>query len=279
MDKISQIKKEKDFDLEVQKKTFSVIIPCYNLGNFLIKAINSVFLQTLKNVEIIVVDDNSSDEKTKEILNKINNKVNLIRLNKNSGVSVARNEGIKLAQSNHILCLDADDTIEPTYLEKAKNIFDADKEIGLVSCYTQFFGGSRFLWKPKENLDIKDFLINSSVPTATCFRKNFHEISGGYDSNLRGYEDWDHWISIVKQGCKVKVIPEVLFNYYVRSNSKVATSNKNCKQLVFTIVNNHRELFEKNVDFVVAQKHYELMMCNRSFFSKAKSKVLNLFKK
>lgn len=241
---------------------FSVIIPCYNLGSLLPEAIDSVFAQTLDDVEVIVVDDASSDSETKDVLKDLEDKVQVIYLEKNGGVSVARNEGIKHAKSEYILCLDADDTIEPTYLEKAKNVFDADEKVGLVSCWAQFFGDKNWIWKAKDKMSIVDALVSSPVHTATCFRKSLHDIGGGYDEKLRGYEDWDHWLKIIKQNCVVRVIPEALFNYYVRPGSKVKTSNKNSKDLVAGIVNNHRELYEKHVDVVVAQKHYNWAMCD-----------------
>ncbi len=252
---VESIKNEKKYD-------FSIIIPCYNLGELLQKAIDSVFAQTLEDIEVIVVDDASPDEDTQVVLSEIEKNVQVVRLKENGGVSIARNEGVKLAKSEYILCLDADDTIEPTYLEKAKNIFDASDDVGLVGCWSQYFGDNDWLWKPKDKMDIVDALTASPVHTATCFRKNLHDAGGGYDANLRGYEDWDHWLRIMEQGCVVRIIPEALFNYYVRPGSKVKTSNKNSKELVAGIVNNHRELYEKYVDVVVAQKHYNWAMCD-----------------
>ncbi len=240
------------------KKNFSIIIPCYNLGELLPKAINSVFAQTLENIEIIVVDDASLDRKTQKVLDEVEKKVKVVRLKDNGGVSTARNEGIKLAKSEYILCLDADDTIEPTYLEKAKSIFDASENIGLVSCHAQFFGNSCTRWTPKDNPHIKDALVNSPVHTATCFRKSLHNISGGYDANLYGYEDWDHWLKIMRQKCIARVIPEALFNYYVRSGSKVNTSNRNSFELVSMIIENHKDLYEEHFAYVIAKKHEEL---------------------
>jgi len=237
---------------------FSVIVSCYNLGELLSKAIDSVFSQTLDNIEIIVVDDASLDEKTKKVLNEIEQDVQVVRLKENGGVSVARNIGVKKAKSEYILCLDADDTIEPTYLEKAKNVFDADESVGIVSCGLQSFGGSNKKFINKDKISIKNALVNSPVHTASCFRKEAHNQCGGYDVQLRGYEDWDHWLGIMKNNWKVRVIPEYLFNYYVRSDSKVNTSNKNAFELVSKIIKNHEELYQKDFEYVIAKKHEDL---------------------
>ncbi len=242
---------------------FSIIIPCYNLGEFLPKAIDSVFAQTLENIEVIVVDDKSPDKDTQKVLDEIEKKVHVIRLEKNSGVSVARNEGIKRAKSNYIMCLDADDTIEPTYLEKVKNIFDANAKVGIVSCDLQCFGDRIEQWELCDHMTIENALVNSPVHGSSCFRKDLHDCGGGYDAKLRGYEDWDHWLRIMKQGCMVRVIPEVLFNYYVRPESKVKTSNKNAKKLVERIVQNHDNLYKEHYAYVVTQKHAETVELSR----------------
>ncbi len=242
---------------QVLKPYFSVIIPCYNLGDLLPKAINSVFAQTLENIEVIVVDDCSQKRETKKVLNRLEREqeVKVIRLKENSGVSVARNTGIESAKGRYILCLDADDYIESTYLEKAFNIFESDNSVGIVSCWLKTFGIFTQEWKPLDGIEIKRALINSPVHTASCFRKADWERGGIYDANLRGKEDWDHWLRIMKIRPKVRVIPEFLFNYYVRAGSKVETSNKNAIQLLSRIIENHRELYEKNYSYVITRQH------------------------
>ena len=87
----------------------SVVIPCYNSGVFIEKAINSVKKQTYNNIEIIVVNDGSTDPYTLNYLKKIKN-ITLIN-QKNKGLSNARNVGIKKAKGQYILPLDADDWI------------------------------------------------------------------------------------------------------------------------------------------------------------------------
>ncbi len=236
---------------------FSVIIPCYNLGSLLLKGIDSVFAQTLEKIEVIVVDDQSQEKETKDILDKLEQeqKVKVIHLEKNSGVSVARNTGIEQAKGKYILCLDADDHIESTYLEKAFNIFESDEKVGIVSCWSRNFGANNSSWKPADKVKVKDALINSPVHTASCFRKSDWEVGGIYDPKLRGFEDWDHWLRLMKLRPVVRVIPEFLFNYYIRPGSKVETSNKNAIQLLSRIIENHKEFYEENYVYVITRQH------------------------
>lgn len=238
---------------------FTVVITCYNLGQYIQKAVDSILAQTLENIEIIIVDDKSTDEMTIGILKQLEKNVKVKYLNKNCGVSCARNEGITSAKSEYILCLDADDTIETTYLEKAKNIFDADKNVGIVSCGLKTVGDEHWEWIPDDKLQVQNMLASSPLPTASCFRKKLSVQAGMYDTKLRGYEDWNHWISIAKQGCNVRVIPEVLFFYLTRSNSKVKTSNKNVRHLVGKIIKNHKELYSEYYEEIIIDKHEELI--------------------
>ncbi len=259
-EKITRRRKSGLLCCDEKKINFSVIIPCYNLGNLLPKAIDSVFAQTLENIELIVVDDQSQEKETKDILSKLEQeqKVKVIRLEKNSGVSVARNTGIKKSKGKYILCLDADDYIEPTYLEKAFNVFESDEEVVVVSCWLKTFGIFIQEWKPKDKMSIKNALLSSPVHTASCFRKVDWEKGGIYDPELRGYEDWDHWIRLMKIRPVVRVIPEFLFNYHVRRGSKVETSNRNSVRLLSRIIENHKKLYDENYAYVIVHQYEQL---------------------
>lgn len=98
----------------------SVVIPCYNHRQFVAEAIQSILEQTLQDVEIIVVNDGSTDGETVHILNALERpKTRIIHLPLNVGLPAARNAGIREAQGKYVCCLDADDKLHPTYLEKA----------------------------------------------------------------------------------------------------------------------------------------------------------------
>jgi glycosyltransferase involved in cell wall biosynthesis len=242
------------------KTIFSVIIPCYNLGPLLIKAVQSIEKQTLGDIEIIVVDDVSTDHETKKILKSMDSAdgISVIYRNTNGGASAARNTGIKSAKSEFILCLDADDSIAETYLEKAYAIFikDVKASIGIVAPYTKMTGERTGEWKPKkENATIPVALIASPIPNASCFRKAAWKTVGGYDENLRGFEDWELWISILESGYTIDILPEVMYFYYNRPGSKVKTSNKNASKIMSYIVEKHKDTYTKHMTYVIAETH------------------------
>jgi len=231
----------------------SVIIPCYNLGRYINEAIDSVLKQSLQNLEVIVVDDGSSDEETKKILDNINHpKVRLIR-KFNQGLSITRNIGIKEARSPYICCLDADDKIAPTYLEKACMILDKDikKEIGFVTPWVQLFENSKNIWETSEYNPAK-LALNNEIAVASVFRKESWERVNGYNQNMKeGYEDWNFWISICSAGYIWKCIREPLFFYRVRNNSMISKSRLYHEKLYRQIILNNREFFLKNLDQIV----------------------------
>lgn len=262
---------------------FSVVIPCYNVGNKLRRAVDSVLIQTIPSLEIIIVDDASTGKETISALAKLRDKVNMIHHNRNQGVATARNTGVSAARAPYILCLDGDDTIEMNYLEEAFNVFEGIEAVGLVSCWARLVGARSGVWQLDDKISIPEALLASPVPTATCFRKDAWRKVGGYDESMRGYEDWNFWISIMKRGFETRVLPKPYFNYTISPVSKVNTSNKNALELVGKIFDNHKELFEKHLRYVVTHKYRDYVVLNTERISlKSQSgernTILNLFR-
>ncbi len=235
---------------------FTVVITSYNKGKLLKKAINSVLGQTLQDVQLIVVDDRSDDPETIKVLNEISNNVHLIKLDKNRGVSAARNEGIKKADSEYICCLDGDDYLEPTYLEKARNVFENYKDVGIVAPFFNMFGDivDKRSYS-KGNTSLVRILTWCYIIPSSCFRREASVKVGMYDENLKNHEDWEHWINIAKDGWKIKVIPEYLFNYRVHKNSLYLSNISKSDIYYAYIINKHRKLYEKHWVKVMTAKH------------------------
>ncbi|MBK8822568.1 MAG: glycosyltransferase family 2 protein [Anaerolineales bacterium] len=125
----------------------SVIIPCYNHGQYLRDAVQSVLDQTWQNFEIIVVNDGSNADETVEILKDFHMpKTRVLHLSANKGLPAARNAGIQQAKGKYICCLDADDKLQPTYLEKTIVAMEVNAGLSFVGAWTQVFGNESRVW-------------------------------------------------------------------------------------------------------------------------------------
>lgn len=233
----------------------SVVITCHNLGKYLREAVDSVLCQTLQDLEIIVVDDSSDDKETVDILAHLDNqKVQVIRVEKRN-VSAARNCGIRESRGKYICCLDADDVLEPTYLEKAVIVLDEEPTIGFVGCWYKAFGEKQWIFRP-EGVSLTDFLIENRAPITSLFRKEAWEKVGGYDERLGGYEDWEFWINVLAHGYGCRVLKEILFKYRVRNHSKIKKSNlpENREKIMPEIIDKHQGIFMKHAVGVLVGK-------------------------
>lgn len=199
--------------------TVTVVIPCYNMGAFIDEAVDSVLAQTFHAFEILIVDDGSNDPETTSKLDELAARGVTMLRTRNRGVAAARNCGVQAARGRYILPLDADDLIEPSYLEKAVILLDQDPETGVVGCDAELFGAASGILRlpdfSRESLLSENLLFASAV-----FRKSDWQAVGGYCTALRfGWEDWDFWIAMSRR-TKVIRIPETLFKYRIRLNSR-----------------------------------------------------------
>lgn len=233
-------------------KKVTVVIPVYNVNPLFIKdAINSVLNQSYENIEIIVVNDGSTDPQTLNYLSSLNGSNILVINQSNKGLSGARNSGIKKGSGEYILPLDADDKIAPTYVEKAVAILDENKSVGIVYCDAEYFDAISEKWK-LNNFNLDDFLLCNSIFCSALYRKEDWEKVGGYDESFRdGLEDWDFWLSLIEKKIETYKIPEVLFFYRKHSSgSMIDETRKKHKNIVRRIIKKHIDLYLSNDNFV-----------------------------
>lgn len=219
----------------------SVIIPCYNLGEFIDEAVDSVFESTFRDFEIIIVNDGSTDELTNEKLNNYNKPHVKVITTKNQGVCAARNTAIANSTGIYILPLDADDRIADTYIEKAVRILDIQNNIGIVYPEVEFFGENG-AWDIEE-FTMKKMLLTNLIVVSGMYRKEDYIKTAGYDINLKeGFEDWDFWLSMLELGGKVYRIPEKLFYYRLRDVSR----NSSIDPVKLNVL--RRKIIKKHID-------------------------------
>ena len=226
----------------------SIIIPCYNQGIYINEAINSVLAQTYQNLEIIIVNDGSTDEYTNNLLKNYNRPKTKVLHTTNQGLASARNNGIKEATGEYILPLDADDKIGKEYLEKAVKILDITPGIGIVYCQAEYFGEDKGLW-PLTVYSSEQILLENMIFCSALFRKKDWEMVGGYKTNMKyAWEDWDFWLSLIELNREVYQIPEVLFYYRIKKSSMLSLLTREQKfEMYIQLFENHKNLYTEKI--------------------------------
>jgi len=234
----------------------SVIIPCYNYGQYLDEAVDSVLHQTEQDFEIIVINDGSTDAATINLLQTYNKPKTKVIHTQNQGVAAARNRGISEAKGRYILPLDADDKIHATYLEKAIDILESSEKIGIVYCNVEFFGEASGIWDLPE-YSFPEVLLYSLIVCSGVYRRADWQQVGGYNPNMKEvWEDYDFWLSLIEQGAEVVRIPEALFFYRRHGTSRDSVQSENIGKVVRSyaqLFRNHRDLYTDNIEVIFNQ--------------------------
>jgi hypothetical protein len=222
----------------------TVVIPFFNDGQYIDEAVGSIFGQTYKNVEIIIVNDGSTDPASIEKITNYQKPNTRIIHQTNQGGAAARNTGFRSAQTEYVLTLDGDDMFEPSFLEEAVQILGKNSQIGAVSSWAKGFGQDEFIWK-LEGGNLDNFILGNNCVSCALVRKKLWEEIGGYDENMRNnYEDWDFWIRLTGSGYLVYVIPKLLFLYRQKSTSTVKHAIANHYKIRREIVRKNLSLFQ-----------------------------------
>lgn len=254
--------------------TVSIIMPVYNMKKYVRESVDSVLVSTYKDLELILVDDGSMDGSS-EICDEIA-KVDMERIKvfhiDNHGVSYARNYGIERAKGQYILPVDSDDLIDKTYIEKAVKKIEENGNIGIVYCKAKQFGKINKIWDlPK--FSVAEILRGNIIFVTALFRKSDWKKVGGFSEDLvYGIEDYDFWLSILELGREVYQIPEILFFYRIRSNSRNTKWSQEDVQLQFQtnklIMQRHKKLYAENIDVLI-----EMYLNERKKILKIKKKL------
>ncbi|MDM1073040.1 glycosyltransferase family 2 protein [Empedobacter brevis] len=209
----------------------SVIVPCYNQSQYLDECLQSVLEQTYQNWECIIVNDGSPDNTEEVALKWIAKDTRFNYLNKdNGGLSSARNAGIKIAKGEWVLPLDSDDKIGNKYLELAAKQFD--KGYTVIYCKARKFGTDNSEWLLKE-FSLKNLAEYNVIFCSAFFKKQDWMKTSGYDVTLiYGLEDWDFWISLLKDKNETTTHKLDYFGFYYRvKDSSMTIELKNEKRM------------------------------------------------
>lgn len=254
---------------------FSIVIPLFNKENFISNTLQSVFNQSFTDYEIIIVDDCSTDNSLKIVVENSSDKVKIVRHEINKGLSATRNTGIKNATAKHIIFLDADDLWKPTYLEKINTLILKFPEANLFATnYAELYPNNIEI-PPTTNL--KNFENDGIIPTffesnlsqpiycysSLCVEKRVFEKIGFFDERITFGEDIDFSIR-ANANFKLAYSRENLVTYLMFSENRMSKDTIQDKEITdfdgYEILAKTTPSLKKFLDFnrYVMYKHYKI---------------------
>lgn len=240
------------------KDLVSIIIPTYNRSDTILRSINSVIYQTYTNIEIIVVDDASTDDDTHKVITSINDsRLHFIRNKKNLGVAESRNIGAMASQGKYIAFNDSDDIWQEDKLEKQIKVFNKNSNCEL--CYCSYILHNQDILTQFPNISIEKTKLEGKIykylleenfigtPTIIVSRNAFMSVSG-FNKKLRAFDDWELVLKISRL-YEVRFLNEVLVHAYYSPDGITAGNNRhfnNAKAIIEIIKENKK--WNKNTE-------------------------------
>jgi glycosyltransferase involved in cell wall biosynthesis len=194
----------------------SVVVPCFNKASYLAETIQSIAIQNYQPIEVLIVDDGSTDDSLK-VAHSMKDQhpgLNLVIFSKpNTGISDTRNYAIERASGRVILNLDGDDLLKPNLISESIRAMRTTG-VNLVTSPVEMFGGKNEVWSPVR-YDPFFHRYDNLITTLIVFDKKIWEQVGGYSKAFAFNEDWSFSLAAQKFGLKVAQFSEPLFRYRV----------------------------------------------------------------
>jgi glycosyltransferase involved in cell wall biosynthesis len=241
-----------------EQDLLSVVVPYYNMGKYVHETIRSIQSSEFRNIEILIVDDGSTDAESIDVLKKLeqHDRVRVIR-KKNEGLALARNSGAQEAKGEFLAFLDPDDTVEPAYYLRAVNLMKVKNNVSFAGCWAQYFGESTAVW-PTFNPEPPYVLLHNCLNTSALIYKKNHFLDAGMNDPrmIYGMEDYDSLISMLAKGYRGVSFPETWWNYRIRKDSMAQAFTTNSKLFLYKLIS------EKHSDFYSAYASDLFMLLN-----------------
>jgi GT2 family glycosyltransferase len=224
----------------------SVVIPCFNQGEYLLDAVASVEAVPGGRHELLIVNDGSDDQLTPPILQHLRDRGHCVLDQDNQGLAAARNAGIAAAHGEYVLPLDADNELLPPYVERGPDILDAAPATAVVYGDMELLG-EKSGRKTVGDFDIERLAAGNFIDACAVIRKSAWADVHGYDPAF-GWEDWDLWLRIAQRGrWAFRYVPDLAFRYRVRSHSMLSSAEarpERLREMIAFMAAKHRAFFE-----------------------------------
>jgi glycosyltransferase involved in cell wall biosynthesis len=231
--------------IESEKDKLSVVIPYHNMGNYIDECIQSVTDSSYKRIEILVINDGSTDAYSIKKLDSLREKKGLTVIDRpNEGLAATRNGGAVIAKGEYLAFLDADDKVAPSYYEKAVLALVQNNNVFFAGSWVQYFENSNDVW-PAFTPQPPYALVHNPVNSSGLVYKRNAFLAGGLNDHQTNYglEDYESVISMLHNGLNGIVLPEILFYYRVRSGSMFRNITR--EKLLYS----NKYIAEKHTDY------------------------------
>ena len=231
-----------------------VVIPVFDTPpGFLREAVSSALAQTVP-VDVVMVDDCSTDPDTLQALDELasTTRARLLRHEVNLGPGIAVNTGVEALEVPYVFTLGSDDLVEPTYAQLAGDLLDQRAEVSIVITDIQCFGARNALESPGGAPNgVVDILFYNHIPSISVFRREDWAAVGGY-SDLRWAEDYDFWLRDLSRGGRSAKVAPAQYHYRIHPEQATATTTwetKLAQQL--EIVRRNPQVWADHIDVVM----------------------------
>lgn len=257
------------------KPLVSVIIPMFNSENTIISTLKSVFNQTYENLELIIIDDGSTDESVDTVRNFLVNKVKfpfVLFKQKNKGPSSARNKGVELAKGKYIAFLDSDDKWLPRKTEIQIDYLEKHKELKMIgSLINNNFDDSNKKFKPVSYnvLLFKNFFL---TPTVIVEKKIIREVNG-FNINQKYSEDYYLWLKIARKYKSGIILSSLVICGDLKRTYGEKGLSSNLLRMEIGELSNYYRLFKNNL------LHKNIFLNSILFLSSSIFSIIKFFKR
>jgi GT2 family glycosyltransferase len=243
---------------EVTVPEVTVVVPVYNYAHYVVETLDSVRKQTIKDLDLIVVDDCSTDDSASVITawmeehGKRFRKATLFRQDKNSGLGAVRNQAFENAETKFVFPLDADNVIYPSCMEKLARALAASRcafAYCILERFCQDIGQRGFPLMNLRQWDPSALGNGNYIDAMALIRKDAWRMAGKYEESLRlGWEDYELWLNIARCNGGGVHVPQILGRYRVHRSSmlnKVSNTTASQKKLSKYLRETYPEFFAK----------------------------------
>lgn len=223
----------------------TICVPYYNLGDYLEESLTSLAAQSYPHLEVIVIDDGSTDAQAIDVFGRMQAKFGqfLFLQQANAGIGATRNRGLAMAKGEYFLPVDADNIADPDMVRRLVQGMEHNRNIDALTCYFLAFREfadlieQRFLYayKPAGGPRILGCLQNIYGDGNAMFRSEALRDVGGFEADREtSFEDWEAFVKLANGGRRIEVLPDFLFYYRHRDAgfSRVTSAYRNQQRVL-----------------------------------------------